>query len=94
MRTPQTNSQFIENWDAITKLKCFEITLQSDNNEIETYLFWIELQGKRKLYFQVKSELFCIKSYIDIDFSIDENLQKLYEEIINKCIENGYNLYE
>ena len=86
-------------WNEITLLKCFEIqVLDKRTNERDYILFDIELHGITFYAYhsslskkQDKSKKIAfIKHLCDIDFSIDSNLEELFNSCICAILDSDY----
>jgi hypothetical protein len=92
-------AQFIAEWESITKMKLFEIeVIDKRTNETDYIIFDIFINGRSFIAQheslstkQEKSKkiAFC-KVVIDLDFSLDQNLQELYSECQEAIIDSEF----
>jgi len=71
-----------ENWSQVDKMKIFEIEYLN-KGKLDYLLFNLSIKNN---YFTASGE-FTTRIKLDYDFSLDENLQSLYEATINDVIE-------
>lgn len=90
--------KFQNDWNNVTKLRMFEIEVINQNNEQDYIIFDIELHGCTFVAYHVgltekqekSKKVACQKWVCDVDFSIDENLQALYDVCIGAIISSTY----
>lgn len=97
--SPSTLATITAQFDAIQKIKCFEIpVINTRTEESEYLLFNISIEGGKflalhePLTFAEKESgklSFCTCD-IDTDFSIDENLETLYDVCISAITESDF----
>jgi hypothetical protein len=94
-----TKKQFIQEWEQITLTKIFEFeVLNKKTQETDYVTFEIFIEGNRfKAWHEsttkkeAKSKKIAyVQIKIDFDFSIDRNLQELYEECTCKIIDSEF----
>ena len=90
---------FEQSWNEITKIKIFELqVIDKRTNERYYITFDIELQGITFYAYhsalskkQAKSKKIAfVKHVCDVDFSVDSNLQSLYDNCICAIIDSEY----
>ena len=86
-------------WENVTKFKLFEIEVtRKDNNETDYIIFDIQIIGNKLVaqHFALnkkedRSKKIAFKSIkIDPDFSLDHNLQELFDECQTAIIDSEY----
>jgi len=95
----QTLEQFTNEFYGMNIIPIFEILTQK-GAEKEYVTFDISIKGNmlraEHVAFSIEENesiyVAAIKREIDLDFSLDENLQELYTDCINKLIENCYTI--
>jgi len=98
-RKKQTLEQFTNEFHGLGKIPMFEILTQK-GAEKEYITFDISINGNmlraEHVAFSIEENesiyVAAIKREIDLDFSLDENLQELYTDCINKLIHNCYDV--
>lgn len=92
-------ADFLKQWNNVTKIKCFEIPVTDKRtNESDYIIFDITTDGKtfRAKHIGLTKEqeksrkVAFVSTDIDLDFSIDENLQELYSACIDAIIESDF----
>lgn len=92
-------TEFKQEWDNITLLKCFEVpVLDNRTNEATFIVFDIQIVGRSFVaQFEALTEkqnkskkIACIKRVIDLDFSLDNNLQELHEDCTTAIIDSDF----
>jgi len=95
----KTLRQFIQEWDAVTLCKVFEIPVIDNRTKESTYIvFDIQIIGRSfvaqhealSLKQDKSKKIAFVKISIDTFFSLDNNLQELYSECINAIIGSEY----
>ena len=95
----KTLTEFQKRFNDIDLMKLFEIkVINNQTGEKDYIIFDIEIRGKKLIAThesltekEQKSKYIAFESIdIDVDFSIDENLQNLYAECINAIIESDF----
>ncbi len=95
----KTLKQFKQEFDNITKIKCFEIPVINKRTKESTYIvFDIQIIGRSfvaqhealSLKQDKSKKIAFVKILIDRFFLLDNNLQELYSECINAIIESEY----
>lgn len=95
-------SEFISEWNQITLMKIFEVPVTDRRTgESDYIIFDISIRGRSFVAHheplsakQARSKkISFVRVPIDFDFSIDSNLQYLYEECINAIINSEYFTY-
>ena len=90
---------FEQSWNEITKIKMFEIqVIDKRTNERDWIIFDIELHGITFYAYhetltakQTKSKKIAfVKHVCDVDFSIDSNLEALYDNCICELLDSEY----
>jgi len=91
--------KFQNDWDNVTKFKMVELqVIDKRTNERDWIIFDIELHGRTFVAYHValndrddKSKKVACKRFVcDIDFSIDENLEALYDGCICAILDSEY----
>ena len=93
----KTIEEFKKEWDNVTKIKIFEIEVFNEIIKEKDYLLYkIRLKTIDDILYFTSWSIDgndYIKSEIDLDFSLDENLQAFYDECLNDILESDdYNL--
>lgn len=92
-------NEFIKAWNEIDKMKLFEIpVMDKRTNEKDYIIFDIFISGRSFIAQHIaltnkedkSKKIAFIKLLIDLDFSIDENLQELYDNCIFAIINSDY----
>ena len=88
-------AEFLKQWNNITLIKCFEIPVNDKRtNESDYIIFDITTDGKtfRAEHVALTKEqeqsnkIAFVSIDIDLDFSLDENLQELYSACIDAIL--------
>lgn len=92
-------NEFLKKWNEITLMKVFEIPVTDKRtNESDYIIFDITTDGKTfcaehvaltKEQEQSKKVAF-VSTDIDLDFSLDENLQEIYSACIDAILESEF----
>jgi hypothetical protein len=90
---------FEQNWSEITKLKMFEIeVINKQTNDRDWIIFDIELHGQTFYAYHValnskqdkSKKVAFVKHVCDVDFSIDSNLEVLFDSCICAILNSEY----
>ena len=90
---------FEQNWNEITKIKCFELqVVDKRTSERDYIIFNIDLHGITFYAYHVgltakqekSKKVAYVKHVCNIDFSIDSNLQALFDNCIYAILQSEF----
>ncbi len=90
----KTIDEFINKWNNIERMPIFEFQVKKDN-ELKYLIFDIRVMKNEKGIHELTANNGGFASVeIDLDFSLDENLQVLYDKVLDILFFEEYEIIE